>query len=89
MVKPSARSRASFVALLFGAATFTSAHVTATTDPVGFTATTLLGSSDTFVSIPFTRPPEFVGGISFGGPGSANDKLAKSKALAEKAINRL
>lgn len=27
--------------------------------------------------------------ISFGGPGSANDKLAKSKALAEKALNRL
>ena len=27
--------------------------------------------------------------ISFGGPGSANDKLAKSKALALKAIGRL
>ena len=27
--------------------------------------------------------------ISFGGPGSGNDKLAKSKALAEKAVNRL
>lgn len=27
--------------------------------------------------------------ISFGGPGSANDKLAKSKALAEKALDRL
>jgi hypothetical protein len=27
--------------------------------------------------------------ISFGGPGSANDKLAKSKALAQKAIGRL
>src|SRR5438132_13959983 len=64
MVKPSARSRASFVALLFGAATFTSAHVTATTDPVGFTTTTLLGSSDSFVSIPFTRPPEFIGAIA-------------------------
>jgi hypothetical protein len=27
--------------------------------------------------------------ISFGGPGSANDKLAKSKALAQKALGRL
>jgi hypothetical protein len=27
--------------------------------------------------------------ISFGGPGSANDKLAKSKALAKKAMSRL
>ena len=27
--------------------------------------------------------------ISFGGPGSANDKLAKSKALAQKALSRL
>jgi hypothetical protein len=27
--------------------------------------------------------------ISFGGPGSANDKLAKSKALAQKAMSRL
>jgi hypothetical protein len=27
--------------------------------------------------------------ISFGGPGSADDKLAKSKALAQKAMSRL
>ncbi|HEY4758095.1 MAG TPA: hypothetical protein VIH43_06025 [Chthoniobacterales bacterium] len=27
--------------------------------------------------------------ISFGGPASAEDKLAKSKALAQKALNRL
>ena len=27
--------------------------------------------------------------ISFGGPGNANDKLAKSKALAQKAMRRL
>src|SRR5436189_4087030 len=64
MLKPSARSRANFVALLFGAANFASAQVTVTTDPVGFTTTTLLGNSDTFVSIPFTRPPEFIGGIA-------------------------
>jgi uncharacterized protein (TIGR02597 family) len=40
-----------------------SAQSTVATDPVGFTTTTLLGSSDTFVSIPFTRPPEFIGAI--------------------------
>src|SRR5438105_12332621 len=34
------------------------------TDPVGFTTTSLLGNSDSYVSIPFTRPPEFVAGIS-------------------------
>lgn len=34
------------------------------TEPVGFTTTSLLGNSDTYVSIPFTRPPEFVAGIS-------------------------
>jgi hypothetical protein len=27
--------------------------------------------------------------ISFGGPGSADDKLTKSKALAQKALSRL
>jgi uncharacterized protein (TIGR02597 family) len=32
-----------------------------TTDPVGFTTTTLLANSDTMISIPFTRPPEFTG----------------------------
>src|SRR5512133_300203 len=37
MLKLSARSRASFVAFLFGAANFASAQVTVTTDPVGFT----------------------------------------------------
>jgi len=34
------------------------------TDPVGFTSTSLLGNSDTYVSIPLTRPPEFVAAIS-------------------------
>jgi len=50
-----------FVTLFLSVANFASAQVTVTTDPVGFTTTTLLGSSDTFVSIPFTRPSEFVG----------------------------
>ena len=34
-----------------------------TTDPVGFTTTSSLSNSDTLVSIPFTRPPEFTGAI--------------------------
>ncbi len=33
------------------------------TDPVGFTTTSALSNSDTFVSSPFTRPPSFVGAI--------------------------
>jgi uncharacterized protein (TIGR02597 family) len=45
--------------------TFAGAEVTVTTDPVGVTTTPLLGSSDTYLSIPFTRSPEFVGSISF------------------------
>ena len=39
------------------------AQVTAASDPVGFTTTSLLGSSDTLTSIPFTRPPAFTGAI--------------------------
>src|SRR5258707_227519 len=54
------------VALLLSGASlnFASAQVTVTTDPVGFTTTSLLGSSDSFVSIPFTRPPEFIGALA-------------------------
>jgi uncharacterized protein (TIGR02597 family) len=40
------------------------AQVSVATDPVGFTTTTLLGGSDSLVSIPFTRPPEFIGAIA-------------------------
>jgi uncharacterized protein (TIGR02597 family) len=43
--------------------TSTFAQVTAASDPVGFTTTSLLGSSDTLISIPFTRPPAFTGAI--------------------------
>lgn len=35
----------------------------ATSEPVGFTTTSLLADSDTFVSIPFTRVPEFTGTV--------------------------
>jgi uncharacterized protein (TIGR02597 family) len=40
------------------------AQTIATTDPVGFTKTSCLSNSDTLVSLPFTRAPEFVGAIS-------------------------
>ena len=52
---------AAFVIVL---CTPTAAEVTVTTDPVGLTTTALLGNSDTYVSIPFTRSPEFIAGIS-------------------------
>ena len=39
------------------------AQTTVATDPVGFTTVQCLANSDTFVSLPFTRPPEFTGAI--------------------------
>jgi uncharacterized protein (TIGR02597 family) len=59
-----ARRLCLFALVLFTAIDCASAQVTVATDPVGFTTTTLLGNSDTFVSNPFTRPPEFIGAIS-------------------------
>ncbi|MEO5722418.1 MAG: TIGR02597 family protein [Chthoniobacterales bacterium] len=38
-----------------------------TTEPVGFMTDSLLGNSDTFVSLPLIRPPAFVGGIQSAG----------------------
>lgn len=35
----------------------------ATSEPVGFTTTSLLANSDTLISIPFTRLPEFTGAV--------------------------
>ena len=40
-----------------------SAQTTLMTDPVGFTTTSCLGNSDTYLGIPFTRPPEFTGTV--------------------------
>src|SRR5438874_10559650 len=40
-----------------------SAQTTVTTDPVGLTTTSCLGNSDTYLGIPFTRPPEFTGTV--------------------------
>src|SRR5450432_4755133 len=34
------------------------------TDPVGFTTISCLASSDTYLGVPFTRPPEFTGNIA-------------------------
>jgi uncharacterized protein (TIGR02597 family) len=43
------------------------AQASPTTDPVGFTTTSCLAQSDTYVSIPFTRPPEFIGTVQSAG----------------------
>ena len=53
-----------FLASTLLIASFSPAQTTATSDPVGFTKTSCLSNSDTFVSLPFTRPAEFVGAIS-------------------------
>jgi uncharacterized protein (TIGR02597 family) len=47
-------------------------QTTVTTDPVGFTTTSCRGNSDTYVSIPFTRPPEFTGTIQAISSNPAN-----------------
>jgi uncharacterized protein (TIGR02597 family) len=39
------------------------AQTSVVSQSVGFVTTSCLGNSDTFVSIPFTRPPEFTGAI--------------------------
>ncbi len=39
------------------------AQVSVATDPVGFTTISCLANSDTFASIPFTRPSEYIGAI--------------------------
>ena len=51
------------LALYVAVAGTMSAQTSVTTDPVGFTTTSCLGSSDTYVGFPFTRPPEFSGTI--------------------------
>ncbi len=46
------------------------AQTTVTSDPVGFTTTSCLSNSDTFVTLPFTRVPDFVGAISIDASGN-------------------
>jgi uncharacterized protein (TIGR02597 family) len=64
-----------------------------TTDPVGFTTTTLLANSDTMISIPFTRPPEFTGAVESiagneirvsGAPGWATNQFVYAVATQPK-----
>ena len=40
------------------------AQTTVATDPVGFTTFACPANSDTFVSVPFVRIPEFVGAVA-------------------------
>jgi uncharacterized protein (TIGR02597 family) len=64
-----------------------------TTDPVGFTTTTLLANSDTLISIPFTRPVEFTGAVESiagnvitvsGGPGWTSNQFVYSAGTQPK-----
>src|SRR5438874_9619627 len=70
-----------------------SAQTTVTTDPVGLTTTSCLGNSDTYLGIPFTRPPEFTGTVQSanantltinGGPGWANNQFVYAAGTQSK-----
>ncbi len=61
----------SALSLLLLPATQGFGQTTATTDPVGYTALTLPASTDSLVSIPFTRPASFVGAIGTA-PGTGS-----------------
>ena len=51
--------------LAFASASFAqTTSGTATTDPVGYVTYNCLGNSDTYVTVPFTRAPEYVGVVS-------------------------
>jgi len=49
-----------------------SAQTTVATDPVGFTTTSLVGNSDTYVSTPFARPIAFTGAVQSISSSPAN-----------------
>src|SRR5438477_10803872 len=51
------------VALCLHSPSLAPAQTSPTTDSVGFTTTSCLAQSDTYVSIPFTRPSEFTGTV--------------------------
>lgn len=72
------------VALCLHSPSLAPAQTSPTTDPVGFTTTSCLAQSDTYVSIPFTRPPEFTGTVQsasgnmltiIGTPGWTNNQF--------------
>jgi uncharacterized protein (TIGR02597 family) len=50
-------------AACIGGPSLSAQTATVTTDPVGFTTTPCLSNSDTYLGIPFTRPPEFTGTV--------------------------
>ena len=62
-ISPSAAVMGVLSLFLLPAARSFSAIVTATTDPVGYAQTVCQASTDTILSIPFTRPAAFVGAI--------------------------
>src|SRR5438270_11048151 len=55
------------VALCLHSPSLAPAQTSPTTDPVGFTTTSCLARSDTYVSIPFTRPSVFTGTVLSAG----------------------
>jgi uncharacterized protein (TIGR02597 family) len=66
----------------------------ATSEPVGFTTTSLLANSDTVISIPFTRVPEFTGAVQSvsgnvitvaGTPGWTPNKFVYAAGLQPKS----
>ena len=59
----STQFRALSVAILCSIAPALQAQTTATTDPVGFTTTSCLASSDTIIGLPVTRTAEYSGSI--------------------------
>src|SRR5438067_139519 len=66
------------VALCVHARSFGVTQSSVTTDPVGFTATSCLSQSDTYVGIPFTRPAEFNGAIQAISSNPANTLTVNS-----------
>jgi uncharacterized protein (TIGR02597 family) len=54
------------------------AQTTAASEPVGFTSVSCLSNSDTYVSLPFTRAPEFVGAIAGTTDGSGTGTINMS-----------
>ena len=72
---------------------FGHAQTSVTTDPVGLTTTSCLANSDTYLGVPFTRPPEFVGTVRSvsgntltinGTPGWSNNQLVYAAGTQSK-----
>ena len=81
------------VALCLHSPSLAPAQTSPTTDPVGFTTTSCLARSDTYVSIPFTRPSEFIGTVQSAGgnvltingaPGWSNNQFVYAPSSQRK-----